>query len=290
MSARAVAVAAAVAAVTALGGAPAALADTSQSSNWAGYAVHRTGVHFTKVVGEWTEPQATCTAGEPTYSSVWVGIGGYSESSAALEQIGTETDCSAAGRASSSAWYELVPAVSQTIKLTVNPGDRVRATVSVAGREVSLMLDDLTRHRSFTRRLRATELDTTSAEWIVEAPSVCSGAGENTCQTLPLADFGSTAFTSAAASSTGGHTGKIDDPRWTTTKITLAQDGRQFIGAGGPPGQTASVIGAAPSALTAGGSAFTITYRGSTGGVTQSAFRRVTAGHLVHAAALSPSS
>ena len=98
--------------------APPALADTTQSSNWAGYAIHKSGVTFRKVAGSWTQPSATCTPGERTFSSVWVGLGGYDERSNALEQIGTETDCSASGRVVSSAWYELVPAPSRTIRMT----------------------------------------------------------------------------------------------------------------------------------------------------------------------------
>lgn len=287
---RAIAVAA-VAVVAALAGAPAAFADSSESSNWAGYAIHHSGVNFTKVIGAWTQPDATCTAGEPTYSSVWVGIGGYSESSRALEQIGTEADCSAAGKAVSSAWYELVPASSRTIRLTIDAGDHVRASVSVVGSQVALTLDDLTRHRSFTKTLHASTLDTTSAEWIVEAPSVCDAAGAVSCQTLPLADFGSTGFSAARAASTAGHTGSIEDRTWTTTKISLTEAARRFIGAGGPPGQDAAAdVTAVPSALTAAGSAFTVTYQGTTSGVTPSETKRISAARLVHVASLSPTS
>jgi len=289
MSLRAVAVAA-VAAVASLAGASAALADTSQSSNWAGYAVHRSGVTFTRVIGAWTQPEPTCTAGEATYSSVWVGIGGYSESSQALEQIGTEADCSAAGKAVSSAWYELVPATSRTIKLTIDAGDHVRASVSVAGQQVTVTLDDLTRHRSFSKTLHASPLDTTSAEWIVEAPSVCGVSSAGFCRTLPLADFGSTGFSAARATSTSGHTGSIRDRKWTTTKISLTEDGRRFIGIGGPPGQAAAAVTAVPSALAAAGSAFTVTYQGTTTGVTSAESTRVSAGRLVQGAAFSPTS
>jgi Peptidase A4 family len=266
-------------AVLALVAAPAAGADSSESSNWAGYAVHHARVNFTKVLGTWTQPTATCTAGQPTYSSVWVGIGGYSVSSQALEQIGTEADCAADGRESSSAWLELVPAASQTIRIPVSAGDRIRASVSVAGRQVTLALNNLTQHRSFTRRLRASQLDTSSAEWIVEAPSVCSSSS---CQTLPLADFGSTGFASASATTTAGHTGTIDDRKWTTTRITLAEGGRRFISAGGPGAPFAT---ATPSSLTARDSAFTVTYRGSTGGLTSSMAKQVSAARLVHAGA-----
>jgi hypothetical protein len=244
----------------ALAGAPAASADTSQSSNWAGYAIHRAGVHFTKVVGEWIQPTPTCTAGEPTYSSAWVGLGGYSTSSNALEQIGTELDCSRSGKAVSSAWYELVPAASRTVKLTIGSGDRLRASVAVNGREVRLTLDDLTRRKSFTKTVRALVVDTSSADWIVEAPAVCSE--QNSCQTLPLADFGSDTFSRASAESTTGHTGPISDRRWDVSRISLAEAGRQFVGGPGPIGASPA---AAPSSLAADGSSFTVTYKGLPG-------------------------
>jgi hypothetical protein len=288
VTARTVAVAA-IATVAGLIGAPSAFGDSSQSSNWAGYAIHRSGVTFSRVIGAWTQPTATCTAGEPTYSSLWVGIGGYGLSSKALEQIGTEADCTAGGTAVSGAWYELVPQASHTIRLTIDPGDAVRASVSVAGREVSLTLADLTRHRSFTKRLRASVVDTGSAEWIVEAPSVCTGEDQSSCQILPLADFGSTGFSSSSATSAAGHTGSIGDRKWTTTKISLTADGRQFVGAGGPPGAMAGLVTAVPSALSAAGSAFTVTYHGSRLGPVTSDARRVAAGRLVHPALSSSS-
>jgi hypothetical protein len=280
MSLRSIAIALATAA-TALVGASAAAADTSVSSNWAGYAIHRSSASFTKVIGTWTLSQPTCTAGRPTYSSAWVGLGGFRESAQALEQIGTEADCTASGRPSLSAWYELVPAASRAVRLTIHGGDRVRASVSVTGHEVALTLADLTRHRSFTRTLRASQVDTSSAEWIVEAPSVCSG--NLSCETLPLADFGSTVFGSASAESTTGHTGTIDDRRWATTMIRLAESGHRFVGAG-PGASGAGSATATPSALTRKGSAFTITFKGSTttGTPGPAAAANVASGSIVH--------
>jgi hypothetical protein len=251
--------AAALAAVLTFGlvGAASAAADISDSSNWAGYAVHRPGVRFRTVIGSWTQPQVTCTPGRATYSSVWVGIGGYDLSSPALEQIGTELDCTAAGRVVSDVWYELVPAASRTTKLAVSPGDRIRASVAVAGNQVKLTLANLTRRRSFTKTVHATVLDTTSAEWIVEAPSACSTVTD--CQTLPLADFGSAAITGARATTTSGHRGSITDRRWSTTKISLAESARRF--AGSPADRP---VLAQPSALSADGTGFTVSYTGTT--------------------------
>jgi len=235
--------------------APAALADTSQSSNWAGYAIHRSGVSFSKVIGTWRQPDATCTAGDPSYSAVWVGIGGYSITSDALEQIGTEVDCTAAGKVASSAWYEMVPAASQTITFVVRPGDELRASARVLGHTVQLTLDDLTRHRTFTKTLHASVVDVSSAEWIVEAPSNC--LSNNSCQTLPLANFGSTTFDRARAESTRGHTGSIADHAWHSTEISLAPEGRHFVIYRGPNATPGS---ATPSALGPNGSSFKVTY------------------------------
>ncbi len=118
-------------AALALATAPAAAADATASSNWAGYAIHRAGVRYTRVLGAWKQPGATCVRGRQTFSAAWVGLGGYSTTSNALEQIGTEVDCSASGKVVSDAWYELVPAASRRIGLSVRPGDSMSATVSV---------------------------------------------------------------------------------------------------------------------------------------------------------------
>ncbi|HET9102088.1 MAG TPA: G1 family glutamic endopeptidase [Solirubrobacteraceae bacterium] len=237
--------------------APAALADSTQSSNWAGYAAHSPRVHFTRVFGAWRQPTVTCTPGAPTYSSEWVGLGGYNIDASALEQIGSEIDCNGAGRPVSTVWYELVPAPSHNIAMTVAPGDQLSASVSVVGHLVRLQLSDLTRGRTFVRTVRVTQLDTTSADWIVEAPSECSNA--SSCQQLPLANFGTTAMTRAATTTSTGHRAAISDPLWRTTQIRLAASGRRFIGNGASAGADAN-----PSDLVFGSTAFAVTYAGST--------------------------
>jgi hypothetical protein len=232
--------------------APSALADSTRSANWAGYAAHGSHVSFHRVFGAWRQPAARCTAGTPTYSSVWVGLGGYSQNSPALEQIGSEADCRASGQVVSSVWYELVPAPSRNIKMTVAPGDYLTASVTVQGNDVRLQIDDVTRRTSFQRSVHVNPLDVSSAEWIVEAPSECSSNAS--CQELALANFGSAQFSRATVVRTGGYHGSIVDRHWTTTKITLAANARQFIS------NPATSATASPSTLTAGGSAFTVTY------------------------------
>ena len=239
----------------ALVGAPAAVANTTRSTNWAGYAVHRAGVSFRRVSATWTEPDANCVPGQPTYSAVWVGLGGYKLSSDALEQTGTEIDCNSAGKVVSSAWYELVPAPSKTISLRVNPGDVMHATVTVTGHTVVFALDDETSHRRFHKTLNAPSIDVSSAEWIVEAPSEC--LGQNACQALPLADFGSVPFDSATATTSDGTAGSIADPLWGRTTIDLIASTQRMLVARSATG----VLGtAAPSPLTGGGRSFYVTY------------------------------
>lgn len=235
--------------------APAAFADGTNSSNWAGYAVHRSGVSFRTVSGTWRQPNVSCTPGVPTYSAFWLGLGGYSLNAAALEQAGTEVDCGPDGKPISSAWYEVVPAPSIPIELTVRPGDLVRAGVTVAGRRVSIRLDDVTRHRGFRKSFNAPTIDISSAEWIVEAPSEC--VTPNSCQTLPLADFASTTFGSASVGSSTGHIGSIDDSAWRWTKITLTPGGRRFTTYQGPGPSNAAAM---PSSLLSNGSSFQVSF------------------------------
>src|SRR4051794_9720021 len=124
--------------------ASAAPAATTVSSNWAGYSVvptdlvdaegnvqssSSTSTTFTRVSGTWVQPSATCTVSTPTYSAFWVGLGGYAADSQALEQVGTETDCSAGGTPTYSVWYEIVPAPPVNVKLKLAPGNTVAASV-----------------------------------------------------------------------------------------------------------------------------------------------------------------
>jgi hypothetical protein len=227
---------------------------TASSSNWAGYVVRKSGVHFKRVIGAWNVPAVTCTSGHATYSSSWVGLGGYSSSSKALEQIGTDADCDASGQAHYSAWYELVPEPGHDIKMTVAAGDRISAGVTVNGSDVVMTLADTTRGTSVTKRLRAAQVDTTSAEWIIEAPAMCSGTSVNdaTCLQTDLANFGATKFDRARATTIGGTTGTISSTVWSSTLISLVPDARA---------SRYSTLGSAvPGSLATTGTAFGVAY------------------------------
>lgn len=222
-----------------------ASAATSPSSNWAGYAVAAADptapVTYSSVAGTWVQPAASCSSSLAAYSAFWVGLGGYSDTSQSLEQIGTEADCTANGRATYDVWYELVPAASVPVKLKVFPGNTISANVTVNGQLVIVKLQNLTRKTSFTKRLFMATPDVSSAEWIAEAPSTCTSSGDR-CRTLPLANFGTVAFTSAKALA-AGHGGVIVDDAWAATAIELQ-----------------AFTGAVPSDLAADGASFTVTW------------------------------
>jgi hypothetical protein len=215
-----------------------------------------TATRYKAVSGSWTVPQGSCTAGEANYSAAWVGLGGYRQSSKALEQTGTELDCSSAGTPVYYAWYELVPSPGKRIHMTVKPGDTIDAAVRVTGTKVRITLSDTTRGETFDHTYKMSSPSVDSAEWIVEAPASCNSSGA--CAQLPLANFGSLSFGHASATTTKGYRGAVGDPRWSATAVTLAgDDGRPFryrYAAGSALG------GATPSPLGSDSGSFTISY------------------------------
>jgi Peptidase A4 family len=258
----AAAVAGAAAIATALAGAPAAPAATtsSTSTNWAGYVASRAGVSYRHVTATWTVPSVTCQAGRRSYSANWIGLGGYHSTSRALEQIGSASSCDADGRAYYSSWYELVPQAFVRTHLTVAAGDVLSAGVDVSNGVVRLRLVNHTSGAVFSTRVRASAIDVTSADWIVEAPSACSAGGA--CATLPLADFQQTGFSGARATTAAGHAGTISDPAWASNAISLVGGrGRRGPEFEGQPIQRAGLSrGAAPGPLSPAGDAFSVTF------------------------------
>jgi hypothetical protein len=258
-----------IAAACALGtavSASAASADVQQavSANWAGYVAggqssDGSAQQFSSVSGSWVQPTVKCTNGQ-TYSAYWVGLGGSGQQSGSLEQTGTEANCSSTGVADNYAWYELVPAAPVRLGLAIHPGDHVSAKVSVNGTQVVISLSDQTTGGSTTKTLQMSNPDTSSAEWIAEAPSQCDQ--NDNCQPLPLANFGGINFTNSSATA-NGHTGTISDSNWAATAVQL-DGGSDNNGLGGPSFTSdSSSAGAQPSALSSDGSSFSVAYSGS---------------------------
>jgi hypothetical protein len=255
----------AVAVLAGLSGAlgTAAAQGATVSTNWAGYVAlpsTSAGSDFTSVSGTWQQPKATCSAGHETYSAAWVGLGGYNAGAKALEQVGADADCAQSGGATYKAWYELLPAAPINLKMKVRPGDEMSASVTVEGHGVTLRIRDLTSGARFTITKRAASVDRSSAEWIVEAPSVC--VSEDSCQPLPLTNFGDVVFSSATATARG-HTGTISDPAWSATALELQQSTFTGLGVGAVTRTTPTrtLIAATPSALTASSRGFSVSWQ-----------------------------
>jgi hypothetical protein len=246
-----------VAALVACVAAPVAAADSVVSADWAGYAIHGNLDHFRQVRGFWRQPKLVCTPGQTTYAEIWAGLGGFAPRSIAVEQLGTEGDCHANGREVSYAWYSLRSGVRKPISMLIKPGDVMEAVVTLGRGTVTLELADHSTPQLFAQTLPDTKLDDSSADWIVEARPFC--IGPSACQPLPLANFRYVSFGLTGATLSNGHTGTISDPKWTATKVSIGLHGRRY--GLNHAANSAVVGGAAPSALAAGGSVFTVSYR-----------------------------
>ena len=241
----------------------AAVADTTTqaavSANWSGYEVGGTAGNanqqFSSVSASWIEPSVDCSTGQGD-AAFWIGLGGAGQQSQSLEQVGTEADCNAGAAVDHFAWYELVPAAPVRLSLAISPGDHVSGNVTVAGTNVTVSLSDHTTGAAATKVLQMSDPDVSSAEWISEAPSSCDGSGS--CQPVPLAGFGTVNFSNASATA-NGHTGTISDANWTAQPVQLSAGGSATGYAAAAPVSDQSSPDAAPSALSADGSSFSVT-------------------------------
>jgi Peptidase A4 family len=224
-------------AVRALKGSWPHFSGTSASSNWAGYEDIGGGAQFTEVSANWTVPAAQ--AGTYGDSSTWVGIDGTT--SPDLVQAGTDQSWSPSG-AVYYAWYELLPGASVELGL-VSPGDEISAMVSkIQGGLWEISVDDITQHTVWDQSFSYTA-PATSAEWIVEAPTLSSS---NSIESL--ADFGSVQFSNLAVAGPG--TGSASASPVYMVKSSKPNNSSQII--------------AYPTAYSAGTDSFAVIY-GPTG-------------------------
>lgn len=221
------------------------------SSNWSGYAaypiVQSSPSHgkkhssstptFSDVVGSWYVPQVSASTSTNTYSSTWVGLDGYNDST--VEQIGTEQDWSN-GSDSYYAWFEMYPKGGYQIDgFPVNPGDEISAEVQYTSKgSFTLTIVNVTQNVYYTTTQVLRQGKRLSANWITEAPWL---GGE-----LPLADFGTVDMFGCSATM-NGHVGAIDDSMWQNDDITMETSN--------------GTVKAQPSNLTNGGTAFSVTWQ-----------------------------
>jgi len=186
------------------------------SANWAGYAVATSlsapqSGSVSGAQGSWTVPAVRESSSSYTYSSVWVGIDGYSDST--VEQIGTEQDWSPSGP-QYFVWFEMYPQWGyEIVGFPISPGDRFAAEVEyMGGSTYRLSITNVTKKVAFSINQSSRLASRQSAEWIVEAP--WSGS------VLPLANFGTVSFSNCVAT-VNGHTGTISDSTWRNDPLTM---------------------------------------------------------------------
>ena len=186
--------------------APASPAPCWASTNWSGYAVSQstpsglpclpgTGATYAAVSGTWTVPTVTGSRFTSSYSAAWAGIDGFTNSS--LIQAGTEQDYYG-GKAHYGAWWEILPAPETAIpSITVQPGDSVTVSIAkVSATQWSISVTDNGKAGHAAQPPFTTTQSYSgpgsSAEWILEAPSVNG-------RTATLASYGSDTFDQASA-------------------------------------------------------------------------------------------
>src|SRR5208337_1398077 len=132
------------------------------SYNWSGYAAETNLSSpapnaVTTVSGSWTVP--TVTGNTNAYSSVWLGIDGYSSNS--VEQVGTEQDTSSSGATTYYAWWEMYSESTRQPEqpigsMTVSHGDSISASVTYKSGAFTLQITDNTTGKSFSTTQTAT--------------------------------------------------------------------------------------------------------------------------------------
>ena len=223
-------------------------AGSSESLNWAGYAdvVHSYSVTLANASFYVPNVQASK---QSTYVAIWVGIDGYNDST--VEQTGILAE-SSHGSVSYSAWYEFYPSspVYAPSKDKVKPGDLIVAWVQYnpASNTFTTVLKDITEGWTFTSPATTVAgADRSSAEWIVERPAIEGSL--TTLANFGVAEFGMsyTYIDGTCTATINGQTLSISSFNYYS--ITMMTNSGQTL--------------ASPSALTGGGTSFTVTYASS---------------------------
>jgi peptidase A4-like protein len=206
--------------------------NTNQSNNWSGYNIgaaypgEPAGVRFTSISGEWIVPTARQhKPGRAEHSATWVGIGGgcvtdnCQVTDNTLIQAGTEQDVSKAGKASYSAWWEIIPEPQTAVSLPVRPGNKVKVSIAQTSTpgDWSIVIDNLTTGRKFsTSTPYSSSMDT--AEWIEETPLVI-GTGGTGLAAMP--NLGTVRFTHATLNKTNPRFQAVAEVRLVTSGGTV---------------------------------------------------------------------
>ena len=189
-------------------------ADPVVSPNWSGYTVGSqpgNPIAYTSVTGSWTVPAATCNSNSKGfYSTAWIGIG----SSSKMEEVGTDSNCDGNGNPVYFAWFELVPYIAYNMPSKISAGDQMTGLVTILPpNKVRVQMQDRTRNWTWTKDINLVLPDTSTAEWMVEAPAACV---RFVCHQASLANFGSVNMHDLSATG-NGTPGNLSTDGWKVT-------------------------------------------------------------------------
>ena len=243
---------------------PAGATDSYESYNWAGYSVATNFINpapeVTAAYGSWIV-QTVQASSSATYSSQWVGIGGFFSGDSTLIQTGTSSD-SDNNANTYNAWYELLPATETVItSLTISPGDYISASVVCTSSCTSstqtwtITLEDTTTGKTFTDTGVSYSSSLLSADWIEERPCVV-----DSCSSIPrdlgtLANFGTAYY--------GYDYTSLTNTNYATVASTTLPIGSLNYNYTSMYNNAGNAVIATPSALSSDGTSF-IVYYGST--------------------------
>lgn len=223
------------------------LIGSQYSSNWAGYILTPQEFGFNKKVeminGTFTVPQISHSPVATTeYTSVWLGIDGYYNTSDLIQAGVDGVDNN--GKVTYFPWYELIPAYSVPINITVKPGDTIYVQITLLNSTTylwNIYLADLSTGASFSQDVTY-HAQLEDAEWVTEAPW-SNGV-------LTLAPFSTVLFNNAHLYVCGF----IFCSHYSMSNTTLGLPHILFIN------QTGTA--ASPSAIAPNGQSFYVTYTG----------------------------
>lgn len=149
---------------------------SASSLNWSGYV--DAGSSITSVFSTFTVPTAGLVP--PGFTATWTGIGGFTSNDLIQAGVGEQSLPSAPLLGPQySAWYEILPApetpltgCSSDPNCTVNPGDVMSVDIANMGGDTwKISMSDSTRNWFFAKTLTYASSES-SAEWILEAPTL----------------------------------------------------------------------------------------------------------------------
>jgi hypothetical protein len=211
---------------------------TVTSLNWAGYAVTPSAPAITSVTSTFIVPSAGLLP--PGFAATWTGIGGFSTTDLIQAGVGEQSLPSLPLIGDQYfPWYELLPGAEVQLtgcagdaNCTVAPGDSIAIIITqVATNTWAIAFANSTRNWTWTQAVPYNS-SKSSAEWIVEAPSV--EALQTTVAPLSIVNMGPVnRYTEGGSTYTiaqGNPTRIVLSPGIfnEATPSTLAADGQSF--------------------------------------------------------------